>query len=211
MPWTADNQAAAQVAADAFASQYADALDAWKIALQTGGNAVAAKGRVTDVVERWRTSVNSLEQQSDVIMSDQTAMDQLGQLATQVAEERATLTKLRIEAGTRSDQADSVNPKARTSPYTNILGLRRVFRESTRLTLLIITIIFGSLAFGLLCFLAFSASGPIIATAGVVTGAVRGALAGAGATATGIVSPVGPIAPAGKPFGMRGGGRERND
>ena len=198
MTWGTDDQATAERTANSFAADYADALAAWKIAVQTGGNAIAAKGRVTDVVERWRTSVKALEQQSDTIMSDQNAMDTLGQVATQVAEERATLTKLRSEAGTRSNQADSVNPKIRTSPYTNILGLQRAFRESTRFNILIISIVFGVLALGALGFLAVSTSGPLLSAvssvAGVVAGAaastvasVRGAGASAGAGAGGIV------------------------
>lgn len=173
MPWTAANQTAAQQVADNFASEYAVAVDAWTVALRSGGNAVAAKGRVTDLVGRWRQSVNDLEQQSDGIMSDQTAMDQLGQLATQVAQERATLAKLQSEAGSRSVQSDSVNPKAKTSPYTNILGLRRTFRESTRLGILIASIVFGVLALVALGFLGYALSGPIVAAAVSGTSAVR--------------------------------------
>ena len=172
MPWTADNQTAAQQVADNFASEYGVAVDAWTVALRSGGNAVAAKRRVTDLVDRWRQSVNDLEQQSDGIMSDQTAMDQLGQLATQVAQERGTLAKLRSEASSRSVQSDSVNPKAKTSPYTNILGLRRTFRESTRLGILIASLVFGVLALVALGFLGFALSGPIVAAAVAVTGTV---------------------------------------
>jgi len=191
MTWTADNQAAAQQVANNFAFEYASAVDAWTIALRSGGNAVAAKGRVTDIVNRWRQSVNDLERQSDIIMSDQTAMDQLGVLATQVATEKATLAKLQNEAGTRTYQATSVNPKATTSPYTNILGLRRVFRESTRLGILIASIAFGFLALLAFALLGYSLSGPIVAAAGAVTGAVTGSLGAA-------------------TFGQRGSGRELN-
>jgi hypothetical protein len=190
MPWTAANQTAAQQVADNFATEYASAVDAWTVALRSGGNAVAAKGRVTDLVTRWRKSVNDLEQQSDVIMSDQTVMDQLGQLATQVAQERGTLAKLRSEAGSRSVQADSVNPKEKTSPYTNILGLRRTFRESTRLGILIASLVFGVLALVALGFLGYALSGPIVAAAGSVTSAVKTTGSGTGPT-----------------FGQRGGAK----
>jgi tetraacyldisaccharide 4'-kinase len=47
---------------------------------------------------------------------------------------------------TRSDQVSSVNPKITSTPSTNILWLNRVFRKSTRLYLLIFSIIFGTLA-----------------------------------------------------------------
>jgi hypothetical protein len=192
MPWTAANQTAAQQVADNFASEYASAVDAWTVALRSGGNAVAAKGRVTDLVGRWRQSVNDLEQQSDGIMSDQTAMDQLGQLATQVAQERGTLAKLRSEAGSRSVQSDSVNPKAKTSPYTNILGLRRTFRESTRLGILIASIVFGVLALVALGLLGYALSGPIVAAAVAVTGTVASTPKSSG---------IGPT------FGQRGGAK----
>lgn len=193
MTWGSDDQATAERTANSFASDYADALAAWKIAVQTGGNAIAAKGRVTDVVDRWRTSVSSLEQQSDTIMSDQNAMDTLGQVATQVAEERATLTKLRSEAGTRSNQADSVNPKIRTSPYTNILGLQRAFRESTRFTILIMSIVFGILALVALGFLSFSMSGPLVSAVSTAARAVAGAAAGAAASTVAGVRGVAPV------------------
>jgi len=192
MPWTADNQTAAQQVADNFASEYASAVDAWTVALRSGGNAVAAKQRVTDLVTRWRQSVNDLEQQSDGIMSDQTVMDQLGQLATQVAQERGTLTKLRSEAGSRSVQSDSVIPKAKPSPYTNMLGLRRTFRESTRLGILIACLVFGVLALVALGFLGYALSGPIVAAAVAVTGTV---------TSTAKSSGIGPT------FGQRGGAK----
>jgi hypothetical protein len=192
MPWTAANQTAAQQVADNFASEYASAVDAWTVALRSGGNSVAAKGRVTDLVGRWRQSVNDLEQQSDGIMSDQTAMDQLGQLATQVAQERGTLAKLRSEAGSRSVQSDSVNPKAKTSPYTNILGLRRTFRESTRLGILIASLVFGVLALVALGFLGYALSGPIVAAAVAVTGTVASTAKSNG---------IGPT------FGQRGGAK----
>jgi hypothetical protein len=194
MPWTATNQTTAQQVADNFASEYASAVDAWTVALRSGGNAIAAKGRVTDIVTRWRQSVNDLEQQSDAVMSDQTAMDQLGQLATQVAQERATLAKLQSEAGSRNVQADSVNPKAKTSPYTNILGLRRTFRESTRLGILIASLVFGVLALVALGFLGYALSGPIVAAAVSVSGAATGAMRSTG-------SGTGPT------FGQRGGSK----
>jgi len=192
MPWTADNQSNAEKLAADFASQYSTAVDAWTIALRTGGNAVAAKGNVTDIISRWRASVNNLEKQSDVIMSDQTVMDRLGVIATSVAEERATLAKLRSESGTRFNQADSVNPKIRTSPYTNILGLRRAFRESTRFAILIASIVFGILALATLGYIGFIVSGPAI-------GAISGALGSVTGAPTGVRPGLGPPAPGGRP------------
>jgi hypothetical protein len=171
MPWTPANQLEAQQKAASFASEYNDALAAWLNALRSGANAVAAKGRVVDVVTRWQKSVSDLEHQSDMLMSNDSAMDSLGQLATQLAEEKATLAKLRGEAVTRGNQADSVNPKAKPSPYTNILGLRRMFRDSTRTSILIASIVFGVLALGAIGFVGYrSISSPAAATAPTIGG-----------------------------------------
>lgn len=189
MSWTSDDQTAAEQAAYDFATQYSRAVGSWKLALETGGNAVAAQGNVSDIVNKWRSSVNNLENKSDVIMSDQTVMDKLGVIATQVADERAILAKLRNEAGTRSNQADSVNPKIRTSPYTNILGLRRTFRESTRMAILIASIIFGVLALVALGYLGFATSGPAIATITSTLGLAGGpGSSGPGPGASGSIS-----------------------
>jgi hypothetical protein len=180
MPWTPQNQADAERTAASFATEYDDASTAWLNAIRSGASPVAAKGRVDDVIKRWQTSVSALENQSDVIMSDQNTMDSLGQLATQLAEEKAILSKLRGEAVTRGDQADSVNPKTKGSPYTNILGLRRTFRESTRFGILIASILFGILALGTLGFLGYRSLEPVISsyssasgTAGSQTGGRR--------------------------------------
>ena len=180
MPWTPQNQTDAEARAASFATEYDDASTAWLNAIRSGASPVAAKGRVDDVITRWQASVSALENQSDVIMSDQGTMDSLGQLATQLAEEKAVLAKLRGEAVTRGDQADSVNPKTRASPYTNILGLRRTFRESTRFGILIASILFGILALGALGFLGYRSLEPVISsfssasgTAGSQTGGRR--------------------------------------
>jgi hypothetical protein len=162
MPWTPQNQADAEKRAAAFAAEYSDAQTAWLNAIRSGASPVAAKGRVDDVVSRWQKSVSDLETQSEGIVSNPSSMDSLGQLATQLAEEKAVLAKLRSEAVTRGDQADSVNPKVRGSPYTNILGLRRSFRESTRFSILIASILFGILAVGALGFLGYRSLEPVI-------------------------------------------------
>ena len=178
MPWTPQNQADAEQRATAFAAEYSDAQTAWLNAIRSGASPVAAKGRVDDVVKRWQKSVSDLENQSDVIMSDQNTMDSLGQLATQLAEEKATLSKLRGEAVTRSDQADSVNPKTKASPYTNILGLRRTFRESTRFGILIASILFGVLALGALGFLGYRSLEPMASSSPSVSSGFSGSQAG---------------------------------
>jgi len=162
MPWTPQNQADAEQRAAAFAAEYNDAQTAWLNAIRSGASPVAAKGRVEDVVNQWRKSVSELEQQSDAITSNQSTMDSLSQLATELAEEKAVLAKLRSEAVTRGNQATSVNPKIKGSPYTNILGLRRTFRDSTRFSILMASIVFGVLALGAIGFLGYQSIAPLV-------------------------------------------------
>lgn len=157
MPWTAQNQADAEQRSAAFRAEYAEKMEAWKNStLSVDPRAAANQAAVADVLDRWQKSLNSLQAQSDHIASNENLMDSLGQLATQVAEEKVTLQKLRGEAGTRSDQADSVNPKVRGSPYTNILWLNRTFRDSTRSGILAASIVFGTLSLGALGYLVYS-------------------------------------------------------
>jgi hypothetical protein len=51
---------------------------------------------------------------------------------------------------TRDEQAYSVNPKITNSPYVNILGLRRSFRDTTQTGLIVASTLFGILALGLI-------------------------------------------------------------
>lgn len=165
MPWTAQQQAEADAEVAAFIIEFDEKWLAWRAAIQSGvPTASTGQAAVEDVVRRWQQSLAQLKGQSDIIMSNDNTMDELGQLAVQVAEEKNTLRKLRSEAGTRTDQADSVNPKSRASPYTNLLGLDRVFRSSTRFGILIASIVFGVLALGTLGFLIYQivTSGNII-------------------------------------------------
>ena len=157
MPWTAQQQAEAEQRSAAFRADYVAKLDAWRNLVQSGApTAATGQAALEDVVRRWQQSVTALQAQSDSLMSNESAMDQLGQLANQVAEEKVTLRRLRGEAGTRSDQADSVNPKIRGSPYTNILGLNRTFRDSTRHGILAASIVFGVAALGTLGYLVYA-------------------------------------------------------
>jgi hypothetical protein len=115
----------------------------------------AAQGetKVRNYINQWRGYVNDMRDAVDQQGDHGGSIDELNRLLEQIEEEKQTLKKLRSEAGTRVDQADSLNPKARPSPYTNILGLQRTFRESTRTTLLWVAIVLGILAIGALIFL----------------------------------------------------------
>lgn len=115
--------------------------------------AVQAETKVRNVIEQWRAYVNDMRDAVDQQGDHGGSIDELNRLLEQIEEEKQTLKKLRSEAGTRTDQADSLNPKVRPSPYTNILGLNRTFRESTRTNILWIAIVLGILAIGALIFL----------------------------------------------------------
>lgn len=157
MPWTEQNQRDAEHGAEGYSTEFNEKWTAWRNAIQAGVPTVASnQAAVEDVVRRWQQSLAALKSQSDAITSNENVMDELGQLAVQVAEEKTLLRKLRSEAGTRIDQADSVNPKVRSSPYTNLLGLNRVFRDSTRFGILMASIVFGILSLGSLGFLVYS-------------------------------------------------------
>ncbi len=112
-----------------------------------------AETKVRNLIEQWRGDVNVMREAVEQQGMSSGGIDELNRLLEQIAEEKQTLTKLRSEAGTRVDQADSLNPKIRPPPYTNILGLQRTFRESTRTTLLWIAVVTAVLAAVALLFL----------------------------------------------------------
>jgi hypothetical protein len=155
MPWTFENQQSAEGDAAGFLAEFIAKWSAWQNSLRSGSSGSVGQAAVEDVVRRWQQSLQKLQAQSEFIASSDNAMDELGQMAVQVAEEKSALRKLRGEAITRADQADSLNPKVRSSPYTNLLGLERVFRSSTRVHLVIASIVFAILALGALTFLVY--------------------------------------------------------
>ena len=152
MPWTAEMHDAAQARLNGLAQEYQTALAAWQNGVQAG-NPAQYEAQVQDVLRRWRQFTNDLRAQSEAATANQGVMDLLGQLVAEVGEQQQTLARLRSEAGTRADQADSLNPKVRPSPYTNILGLQRTFRESTRTVIFWVAIVFGALALGVIGYL----------------------------------------------------------
>lgn len=152
MPWTQEMHAAAQGRLTGLVQEYQAALSAWQTGVQAG-NPAQYEAQVQDILRRWRQFTNDLQAQSEAATANQGVMDLLGQLVAEVGDQQQTLARLRSEAGTRADQADSLNPKVRPSPYTNILGLQRTFRESTRMAIFWIAVVFGALALGVLGFI----------------------------------------------------------
>jgi len=146
-------QRAEEAKTAAFAAEFRTAMEAWKNQVQSGqpdaGKAIAAS-----VLERWRGNRVGLQNRAQQVADDGN-MQELETLSGEVIEHRQQLDRLRDEAGTRIDQASSVNPKVRPSGYTNILGLNRIFRSSTWWTLLTASVIFGVLAASLLGYITY--------------------------------------------------------
>lgn len=163
MSWTKERQDAAQQKISEFIEEYQTTMTQWKNAVQAG-QGTQGEAAVQDVLRRWRQFTLDLQEQSAAATQNQAVMDILAQLVSDVGEQKKILAELESEAATRVDQADSLNPKVRNSPYTNILGLNRTFRDSTRTGILIASIIFGVLALGVLSFLVYQV---------VVTGQIK--------------------------------------
>ncbi len=146
-------QRAEEAKTAAFAAEFRTAMEAWKNQVQSGqpdaGKAIAAS-----VLERWRGNRVGLQNRAQQVADDGN-MQELETLSGEVIEHRQQLDRLRDEAGTRIDQASSVNPKVRPSGYTNILGLNRIFRSSTWWALLTASVIFGVLAASLLGYITY--------------------------------------------------------
>jgi len=138
----------------AFATEFNERYIAWTNQLQTGsvGQGQAA---VEDTLRRWRQYNAELLAQTDSVLSNNNQITSLADLISQVNEQRSMLAKLQGEASTRTDQANVLNPRIKNSPYTNILGLRRVFRVSTWNWILALSVLFGLLALLALVFLVY--------------------------------------------------------
>jgi hypothetical protein len=152
MPWTKEMHEKAQARLNGFAQEFQGAIASWQNGVQAGQPA-QYEAQVQDILRRWRQFTNDLRAQSETATANQGVMDLLGQLVAEVGEQQQVLARLRSEAGTRGDQADSLNPKVRPSPYTNILGLQRTFKESTRTAIFWIAIVFGALTLGVIGFM----------------------------------------------------------
>ena len=171
--WTESLHSQAEGQLDGFAAEFADAMTAWKSAA-AAGNSDQGQARVDDVLRRWRDFTDRLQTGSLLATTDGSVMERLTTRLTEVGELRDTLANLQARVVTRTEQADSVNPKVTPSPYVNILGLQRTFRDSTRTGLLIASIVIGVVALAVLGFLIARfvvGSGLVSLLAGDVVGA----------------------------------------
>lgn len=161
MTWTPAQQTEAEATNTTLKNQFSTRWAAWNDAINAGQiDTSVQKAAVQDALTRWQANMNSLQSTSEQLIGDNAAMSRISILAAQIATEKGELNKLLSESGTRSKQSDSVNPKIKSIPATNMLGLNRVFRSSTRLYLIILSVLFALLAVAALIYFV-SASGVI--------------------------------------------------
>ena len=167
MPWSVEQQTKYSNDLDALVSEYANAYRTWTNtikdsardpSLQPEANRAAAQ--VSSILQKMRQYVNELKNTSSEAVSQGDILQKINDLATHIAEEKIKLAKLRSESGTRDQQAHSLNPRSTPSPYTNILGLHRIFRDSTRFTIMILSILFGAFSLGLILYLIYTLVSP---------------------------------------------------
>ncbi len=137
---------------ESFVGEYVRAMESWKSAA-AAGNSGQGQAQVDDVLRRWRDFNERLQTGSIMAASGGNVMERMAARLQEVNELRDTLTDLQARAITGGEQASSLNPKVTASPYVNILGLQRTFRDTTRRNLLIASIVIGILALGVLGFL----------------------------------------------------------
>lgn len=145
MSWSPAKQQAAVEAMMSYIERTNAAFEAWYNSMRSGQQN-QSQAALEEVLRQWRASLAELRATSDSLMMNEGGLDALNTMVREVAELQTTLKRLQSEHGTRVDQAVSVNPKVVPSPYTNILGLQRTFRPSTRTGLLIAAIVFAVLA-----------------------------------------------------------------
>ena len=145
MPWTKEKQERAEADTLAIAFEFVAVYENVKEKIATGASdaeVMAAYTAAAEVLRKWRAQSDGLQAE----VTNSTHLDTLQRKLVELTDQRAILARLESEAGTRVDQADSVNPKVTASPYTNILGLQRTFRSPARTGLMIAGIVFAALA-----------------------------------------------------------------
>ena len=163
MPWNADQQTKYSEARDNLIAEYSAAFTTWTNTIQDSArdpslqqNTDRAAAQVGSVLQKMRVYMKDLQATSSASIEQDDMLQKINDLATQIAEEKTTLAKLRGESRTRDEQAHSLNPKATPSPYTNLLGLHRIFRDSTRFTIMMLSIVFGALTLGIGAYLIYT-------------------------------------------------------
>jgi len=163
MPWTDQQQSAADAAITGYIEEYMAKWVDFGSAVQSG-NTAQGQAAIEDVLRRWRGYTETLQSQALQSVDESHTMDKLREVVSSMNDERALLKRLQSEAGTRTEQADSVNPKVTESPYVNILKMQRTFTGAARTGILIASVVIGLLALGGLGFLVYrvTATGAIV-------------------------------------------------
>jgi hypothetical protein len=128
---------------DAFKQQFETEYETWRNAIQAGQPA-QYESSVNSILDKWWAFTNQLSGQVETTQGDTSTV--ISEMVRELETQKQVLAELQSESVTRGDQADSVNPKSKPSPYTNILGLQRTFRDSTRSNIFVATLIFAALA-----------------------------------------------------------------
>ena len=159
MTWSAEQQTQYSEALEALISEYSEAFTTWTNSIQDSARdpslqsyADRAAAQVASVLQKLRVFSKDHQKISSAAIEQGGVLQKLNDLAAQIAEEKTLLAKLRSESGTRHEQT---SPKATPSPYINILGLHRTFRESTRFTIMIVSILFGVLGLVLAIYMVY--------------------------------------------------------
>ncbi len=164
MSWTEQDERTASAKLVEYEAAFALAYAGWQNAIQSGQAVGTAKAQVDSILTEWRRYVEQLRARSDSIVANEGVMNTLAAKMLEVNQQKELLAQLRAEAVTRDDQAASVNPKTRQTPFTNLLGLRRIFRESTRTTIFYLSVVFSVLAIALLGYFVY-----VVRSAGAIT------------------------------------------
>lgn len=168
--WTDEDEQEARSQLAGLEADYNAAYASWQGALASGSSTTSVatlKLNVQQSLEKWRAYVERLRGRSDAIVANEGTMNRLFALVTETKNQEDILASLRGEAITREDQAYTVNPKTRQTPYSNILGLRRIFRESTRSVLFYVSLVFAVLAIAVIGYIAYAiySAGGVVAEA----------------------------------------------
>lgn len=163
---------------DAFKQQFETEYEAWRNGIQAGQPA-QYEASVSSILDKWWAFTNQLSGQVESEQDGTSAV--VADLVKELETQKQVLAELQSESITRGDQADSVNPKSKPSPYTNILGLQRTFRESTRSNIFVATLIFAALALVAVAALIFSVvTGGAVFKAPIATTTTIGTIMGGG-------------------------------
>ena len=156
MPWTQDEQDRAVAKHDTLKEQFNSRLKKWTDALSAGEDGDVDKAAVEDGLTRWRSHMMEIQNSTEQLIGESSQLTRIGILASRVADEKTVLKKLQSEGGTRADQAETTANKHKSTPSSNLLWLNRTFRSSTRLFLIILSIVFGTLTVGALIYFVFA-------------------------------------------------------